>query len=151
MEETPTVAGHVFAVLLAYGISLPMLVYPIWSVVMARRARRWPRAPGEVLECATQHDEGTTVGVRYRYVVDGKWRTGTRVRFGGPIVCYRERSVAKLVARYQPGATIAVAYDPGKPQRSTLETTLDWFDILLLFLFGLAMAIPWTLHLGGLL
>jgi hypothetical protein len=149
MDAASVVPSQVIGILVAFGASLLLMGLPVWLFRWAVRARRWPRAPGTVLESGSSIDEGTTVEVSYEYLVDGRRLTGKRVRFGGPTIYYRRRSAVRALARYPAGAEVSVAFDPRKPERATLETDFDWWGWTPAILLGLTIAISWTLHLCG--
>jgi hypothetical protein len=96
---------------------------------------RWPKTEGAVLESGVvtklEHAVGErgsrrywTVTVRYRYVVDGKEFVGERLSSRPPERRFDNDSppaeFVRLAARYQPGATIDVYFNPRRPEEAFL-------------------------------
>lgn len=91
-----------------------------------RASRDWPSTAGTV-EAAdvTMRSEGNEnkrfgAQVRYRYEVAGRAYTGERVSFESGLSPVRGLAEA-AVARYAPGSTVRVFYDPARPDRAVLE------------------------------
>jgi hypothetical protein len=110
--------------------------YSIYAGLKNRRLSReselWPTAGGTVLSSEvtkrTYRDpkQRTTTTyyaplVRYQYRVGGTDQECTVIRFGD-LESGDVKSAEAFVAKYPPGATVAVRYDPQQPSRATLET-----------------------------
>src|SRR3954468_13282652 len=117
-------------------VALVGLVGALWAGLAWRRARglveaaqRWLDAPGKVLAAGAElRGGGATTArnayyvplIRYTYVVNGREREGSRLRFG--LTTARTRGGAKkMLASYPVGAAIQVRYDPENPDQSVLE------------------------------
>lgn len=120
-----------FALCLAAG-----LLVSCWGVDLIRLAlasRGWPSAPGEVVSSEVERNFETGpdrsdlptyhARVVYRYCVDGRWYTGSRVWFGeyGSAI---GGLAARVAARYPVGARVAVHYHPDRPGLAVLEPGL---------------------------
>jgi hypothetical protein len=96
---------------------------------LTEAAQRWLDAPGKVLAASAERRGGGSATsrnayyaplIRYAYVVNGREREGSRLRFG--LTTARSRGGAeKLLAPYPVGAAIKVRYDPENPDQSVLE------------------------------
>ncbi len=120
------------------SVGLPVLVFALFGGFLMRRfgqaqARRraaqgWLRTHGVVVTSELQRlDNSDSVDfsprVSYSYTVGGQQYVGATIRAGedrlGPL--HTKRSASAVVARYPPGARVAVFYDPNDPSRSALE------------------------------
>jgi hypothetical protein len=116
-------------------VALVGLVGGLWSGLVHRRAsaqraasERWLNAPGRIVAAEVRRGGGTTSShyayyvpaVRYTYVVNGREREGTRLRFGMPSA-RSPGGVQAMLRPYPPGATVQVRYDPDNPDQSVLE------------------------------
>jgi len=78
--------------------------------------------------------------VRYQYVVDHKTFDSRRLSPMNKTACYRDKQVAAAVfERMQPGATIAIRYDPVHPAKAIVY--LDDLDVGDVVLVGLILAL----------
>lgn len=59
--------------------------------------------------------------VRYRYRVDGRSYEGTRLYFAGLPMATDSDGARGMLAGLAPGRTVAVAYDPARPERAVLR------------------------------
>ena len=115
-------------------VALIGLVGMLWGGLAHRSARaavaaaeRWPSAPGKILATEPQRRGGSSGRnqyyvplVRYSYVVNGREREGSRLRFG--YTSARSRGGAEaMLAPYPVGAEVKVRYDPDNPDQSVLE------------------------------
>jgi hypothetical protein len=117
-------------------IALVGAIGALWSGLAHRRARalvdaaaRWPDAPGKVVgtDVEQRGSSSTTTGstyyvplVRYTYVVNGREREGSRLRFGLTTARTR-RGAEAMLAPYPAGTAVKVRYDPDNPDQSVLE------------------------------
>ena len=96
---------------------------------MARRqqARHWPQVQGEVrharLEAVAAGNGGVCFRLRvsYRYFVDGNALLGDRIRFGAEELFDSLWEAESVLTRYEAGKTIAVRYDPRRPEEAVLD------------------------------
>lgn len=115
------------------------------AVRRAKAASTWPSAAATVLSTEVVVEEsGDTVEsgttwynpvVRYSYVVSGRQLQGSRLRFGNPRSARRSKSEA-AITKYVAGSSIAVRYNPEKPEDSVLETSRPSPIYLILAIFG---------------
>jgi len=100
------------------------------SRAQVEAARRWLDAPGKVLSTDIQQRGGGSASrrtayyyfplIHYSYVVNGRERQGSRLRFG--LTSTRSRAgAAQILAPWPVGAAIQVRYDPDDPDQSVLE------------------------------
>lgn len=114
-------------------VALIGLVGALWAGRGHRRARalieaseRWLDAPGKVIASQVEMrgvrgESGYYVPlVRYAYVVNGREREGSRLRFGMTTARSR-RGAEAMLAPYPAGADVKVRYDPDNPDQSALE------------------------------
>ncbi len=90
----------------------------------------WPTAPGEVVESRV---EPVTVSgmagdiarwqpiITYTYEVDGQMYTNDAVTFREGHTFNAQAEAEAVTARYAPGQSVEVAYQPGDPQNAVLE------------------------------
>lgn len=116
--EMGAAIGAILAIVVAGAV-------PVWQ---GRRARGWPTAPGRVIVSETYRttefsfdgDPPWHVRVVYEYEVAGRAYRGERIRFGAHT--YGMRRNAEWAAGRDPlGQPVRVRYQPGRPERSTLE------------------------------
>ena len=115
-------------------VALIGLVGALWAGLAHRRAsalveaaQRWRDAPGKVVASQVDRRGGASARnayyaalVSYTYVVNGRERAGSRLRFGTARA--RSRAAAeKLLAPYPAGVEVKVRYDPDNPDQSVLE------------------------------
>lgn len=117
---------------IAAGVCLFVVANLVYALLKARRrivgAGNWPRVTGTVVTAsvsapkAAGGGEGATatVEVRYRYRVGDTDYEGKRIRFGSPARMAAMAADA-IAARYPPGATIDVFYNPKTPSQAVLE------------------------------
>jgi hypothetical protein len=130
---------HLLCALFA-AVGVALLVAGLRDVWRAARSRRWPTASGAVVSAEElQHqrqlpDEaggGTRIHyearIHYEYTV-GRVHIGSTVVRLGPTETSNEAKVQATLARYLPGQTVQVAYNPGDPTESVLEPGLHPLD-----------------------
>jgi hypothetical protein len=115
--------------------ALVALAHGVWMAWVATSSRGWPTAPGQILEARVESrriapadlgvPEKHRAAVRYRYTVHGEDFEGTRVSFGDFIWTQFRLSAARLVAELDPGAVVAVYYDPSQPKRAVLRPGIN--------------------------
>jgi hypothetical protein len=140
-----------------YGYLAPIIImgsptaYMWWLLVMGRRSKRWPTAPGVVLESKFAAGSKINTGIhrfRYEYRVNGERYTGDRVCFGYAI-SNGAFDVRRAVSRYPPGRQVEVRYHPWRPSLSTLEPRMSglvwmWLILGTLIMFNVfAAAVGW--------
>lgn len=121
----------VCAVFAAVGFAL--LVAGLRDVWRTARSRRWPTAPGTVVSTEElQHrrrvpsDTGSGVRIHYEARVHYEYTVG-QVHIGSTVVrlgtseTSSEAHAQTTLARYLPGQSIQVAYNPQDPTESVLE------------------------------
>jgi hypothetical protein len=119
-----------------------------WAIIArARRTQAWPATTGTVTHSAVA-DADSIPDIRFRYAVDGVDHEGTYAFPAGTQPS--QELTATYLAKYPPGALVAVHYDPAQPERATLEPGLgrgDW----LIFALGLVGTVFGALFLllGG--
>lgn len=153
---------HFFcAVFAAVGVGL--LVAGLRDAWKSSRTQKWPRAQGTVVSTEElQHQRpvpeesggGTRIHyearIHYEYSV-GRVHIGSTVVRLGPTETSNEKQVQATLARYLPGQTVQVAYNPQDPTESVLETGLHPLDftraiigvILLVLAFSMELIARW--------
>jgi hypothetical protein len=145
------------------AVGLALLVAGLRDAARAARTRRWPRAEGKVvsaeeLQRERQLPEESGGGTRthyearihYEYTV-GRVHIGSTVVRLGPTETSNEKQVQATLARYLPGQTVQVAYNPKDPTESVLEPGLHALDftralvglILLVLAFSMELIARW--------
>jgi hypothetical protein len=144
-------AGHVLYAdnnvpLFAFALPIIVLVGGVFCVgeyVRTRRlasaSLRWPTASGKITRCGvieevieekTEHDNRpTTTRMRHRYQVDLRYAyrvgkrdfNGTEIDWGGTMISGLREVAEKTAARYHPGQSVKVYYDPDQPGQAVLE------------------------------
>jgi hypothetical protein len=117
----------------AGGIGL--LLFGIWLIVSQAdqlaqwgAVRTWPSTNGVVVASRVAGERAYHPEIVYQYAVNGTtYKDSTSFdtpSFGGRSV---KREVAEtIVAKFPPGTTVAVHYDPNHPTRSLLRISPDW-------------------------
>jgi len=110
-----------------------VVVVGLAIMMQSARSREWPTAEGRVLWSGIdtiKGDESTTyrAAARYTYTVNDVRYEGGRVSFdiGGGAWDH----AAKDAARYAPGTTVTVYYNPSKPSRAVLEPGMSMAGLL---------------------
>jgi hypothetical protein len=153
---------HIFCAVFA-AVGLGLLVAGLHDAWKSSRTRQWPRAEGKVVSAEElQHQRqlpedvggGTRIHyearIHYEYSV-GRVHIGSTVVRLGPTETSNERHVQSTLARYLPGQTVQVAYNPKDPTESVLETGLRPLDftravvgvILLVLAFSMEFVARW--------
>ena len=114
------------------GICLLMVANFIYALIKARRqgaaGRLWSRTSGKIATCNVSRlpvpgkgdETTTTVDLRYQYRLDDEDFEGSRIRFGGH-AGLSALAADEIAAKYPPGATVDVYYDPKAPGHAVLE------------------------------
>ena len=95
---------------------------------MVRRwmALRWPQAHAEIRyarleEMPAQGGVSFRLQLSYRYEVAGRSLLGNRVRFGAEESFDTLWEAESVLARYEPGRTVLVRYNPRRPEEAVLD------------------------------
>lgn len=131
-------------VVLAVVFTLVGAAVTAWGVVDYRRAqasRNWPTANGRVQYAtvetrSSRNDSGTSsttfqARIIYGYEIGGQTLRSERVSFG-EVSTSDPADAEEIVARYQPGTTVTVYYDPQNPELAVLEPGVSLGNYLLL-------------------
>lgn len=116
---------------------------------LGRQSLRWLRTDGvvESAEMKTQRPGDASSTPAYGATVSYEYRAGA-VNYTGTRLCYGDYAsgggahAGDIIARYPPGAKVAVFYDPRDPERAVLEPGVHagvWIPIgvgTLFLLFG---------------
>ena len=98
---------------------------------------RWPVTPGRVT--ASQSAEKSRgiieVSVDYEYILAGRVRRG-RMSMSTP----RREAADSVAAVFPVGREVAVGYDPGNPDQSTLRPRIKWWSLVLTLAGAVLMA-----------
>ncbi len=128
--------------------------YTYWQ---AHTSRRWPTTSGTVTHAQVQMSvqmrhswlhglftgkaaETHFVVVQYIYRVGGKTYEGYRASPKGTLTFGNRAAAEAALARYAPGKTVEVHYNPQRPEVATLETDTPPLAPLVLGVFMGAMA-----------
>ena len=92
--------------------------------------------------------------VQYQYVIDGRTYLGNRITFGNQVGYGWTNMAQKQVDLYQPGANVAVFYDPNEPGMAVLErtggaSTKIYWGIAILMLVILVTSVAFTSGMNG--
>ena len=119
----------IFVALLGLGGALWAGLAHVRARGQVEAAKRWLDVPGKVLSTNVEQRGSMGSGrnsryyvpqIRYSYVVNGRERQGSRLRFGLPSA--RTRGGAEqMLAAWPVGGAIKVRYDPDDPDQSVLE------------------------------
>ncbi|MGY3424911.1 hypothetical protein ACVWZW_005386 [Bradyrhizobium sp. F1.13.4] len=106
---------------------------------LASASLRWPTASGRVIHCdvieeiveeKTEHDNRPTtsklvpryqVDLRYAYRVGKRDFIGTEVDWNGTMISGLREVAEEGAAKYRPGKSVKVYYDPDRPGQAVLE------------------------------
>jgi len=144
-------AGHVLYAdkgvpLFAFAVPIIVLVGGVFLAAdyirtrrLASASLRWPTATGRVTHCEvieeiveekTEHDNRPTtsklvhryqVDLRYAYRVGKRDFIGTEVDWNGTMISSLREVAAEAAAKYRPGQSVQVYYDPDQPGQAVLE------------------------------
>jgi hypothetical protein len=111
------------------------------------QARRWPATTGQVLDVGLRYHRARRGGylpeVRYRYAVGGQELVGSRLRFGGRTLL-SERAAKAALRGAQPGAEVAVHYNPQDPREAVLQPGVSIGDVVWLAAGLIALGIGFS-------
>jgi hypothetical protein len=112
-------------------------VFALKGVSLTRQGRvsaRWPVASGRILEVRGEvklvennndrrHRDDAFFGatVKYAYQVNGRDYFSTRLYAGRPVFGGSPKIAQDIIAKYPPGASISVFYNPANPAEAMLE------------------------------
>lgn len=146
-----SLAGHVLYAdngvpLFAFALPIIVLVGGVFCVGEYVRTRQlasaslhWPTTSGKITRCGvieevieekTEHDNRpTTTRMRHRYQVDLRYAyrvgkrdfNGTEIDWGGTMISGLREVAEKTAAKYHPGQSVKVYYDPDQPGQAVLE------------------------------
>jgi hypothetical protein len=104
-------------------------------------ARHWETATGQVVGSAVREvSNGYMPEVSYTYEVAGRGYASDRLRPGGTPMLNSQTKAAALAAAFPEGSTVAVRYDPARPDRPAIDLTPMSYWILPLRVFaGMAL------------
>lgn len=139
-------------------IGLAMLLFGIYFIFLGDEVGRWPSTEGTIVDTririwspvrATfeeQRLKGDTKEyypeIEYQWTVDGVTYDGRRYKIGTTHRTYRDRDDAREAARrFIAGAPITVYYDPHAPSQAVIDTSKDWFALLVPSVLGLLFLI----------
>jgi hypothetical protein len=135
----PLCLGGIFA---AVGIGL--VVFGLRERKKAKATETWPTANGSILssrldqQTRTERNQGRTYTrtsytpiIEYTYTAGGQTYQGSRI-FPDASMSYDHGTAQGIVNRYQPGAPVAVHYDPGDPAQAVLETKAKGGNLFLI-------------------
>ncbi|GAB4199070.1 MAG: hypothetical protein OHK0022_19020 [Roseiflexaceae bacterium] len=128
---------------------LPLALLAFWLGSRAwagfrrvHQARDWPVVPGRIVRSEVQEVmvrvrrntsiNTTRTALRYRprviyqYVVGGVPHQGERLHFGDTTLSSDTAAANRIVARFQPSATVSVYYNPADPSDAVLERRVGW-------------------------
>jgi hypothetical protein len=144
-------AGHVLYAdkgvpLFAFAVPIIVLVGGVFLAAdyvrtrrLASASLRWPTAAGRVTHCdvieeiveeKTEHDNRPTtsklvhryqVDLRYAYRVGKRDFIGTEVDWNGTMISGLREVAEEGAAKYRPGKSVKVYYDPDQPGQAVLE------------------------------
>jgi hypothetical protein len=145
-----SLAGHVLYTnkgvpLFAFALPIIVLVGGVFCVAEYVRTRRlasaslrWPTAAGRVTRCdvieeiieeKSDDDKSRSsklqhryqVDLRYAYRVDKRDFIGTEVDWNGTMISGLREVAEEAAAKYRPGKSVQVYYDPDQPGQAVLE------------------------------
>lgn len=105
-------------------IILVVFPYLIWQaykkLLLSKASAAWPTTPGMVTAAErTKLAWRTQPRVTFRYEIDGKAYTSTKVTFADAVPA---RETEPILSRYQPNQPVVVHYHPEDPAIGVLET-----------------------------
>lgn len=127
---------------LAGGIALA--VWGFMNLSTAMKSNRWPMVEGTITSSRvvrkvehytdSDHHRRTRIvyrpQVRYRYAVDARTFSGSRITMADYSSSSRHRA-RKICARYPAGGICRVFYDPDKPGEAVLKAGITFGTVLL--------------------
>ncbi len=147
-EDDPTVmVVFKLACGVAMTVAVPFLAYfTIKNFVAASRSNSWPSAQGTItrFDIDTFDRKGRPFyrpNVQYRFTVDGKDFSGSRLAFHG-IDSPNRSDIEEIGVKYAAGTQHAVYYDGVDPTQSVIERGTHW-------LVYVALLIPVVLAIVG--
>ena len=114
-----------------------------WTALSrARASRAWQTTHGVVTAVSLRRVSGKTpyheVQVAYDYWVDGDRYSGRRRLFTSwPVFSQPRKQADETAARYAPGTSVTVRYDPSDPGEAVIEPRVDRWEMGLNFGIGL--------------
>lgn len=115
-----------FGAVLFLFFGLLLTPWMLWSRYRVEAMRTWPTVKAVVVSADVRQVHHKNEGYRYRheisyrYTVEGTGYTGSQVSYGGRPPEWTTESQARETLP-QPGAAIAVSYNPRDPQDSVIQ------------------------------
>jgi hypothetical protein len=94
-----------------------------------KASQAWPSAPGRVTGSGVEESSGSEGGtvyraaVHYAYTVGGQEYQNNRRVFGDSVSSSNRGAAERTAARFVPGSSVPVYYNPANPQDAVLERT----------------------------
>ena len=124
-----------------FAAGFGLLAYGIYELQGALASRGWPQTEGSIIAASINKrshrdsDHRTRIAyfpqVRYRYLVNGRPYTSTRIEFGMGESGGRQEWAQKVVNRYPLGKNVVVHYKSQDPSYAVLEVGLSWRSLAL--------------------
>ncbi|WP_313032130.1 DUF3592 domain-containing protein [Massilia alkalitolerans] len=120
-------------------LALPLGFFTFTMCMDKLASTSWPAAQAEVstIDIRKRVKSGAwCIELRYHYRVGDHRFSSTRLSLTTKVACYRDKQVANaLFRRFQPGAGIAIRYDPSDPETSIVYLDdVDFSDFIFLIL-----------------
>lgn len=116
------------------------------------QARHWPSVQGRIAGSIVRSNSGGTSmpEVSYTYVINGVGYASDRINPGGTPSFRTPAKAMAVAARYTPGDTVHVRYDPSRPERPAIELALMTQWVLpLRILAGVALVVAVAIAVTG--
>lgn len=147
-------AGYPNPIALGWVVAALVVLLGVRQFRLGLRTRRWPTARGELVASRVRSSSSQRGGtsyhpkVRYQYDVDGTTYVSTSIGLnGGP--SFNARSEAQSwLEDLRRRNSIAVHYDPGRPDRSVLEPSGVTAGLFLLLVGLLGVAVLYNVTTG---
>ena len=129
--------------------------YGLRTLKLAKQSKSWPSVTGNIVGCLigsyeTTSDPTTSVTlyvpeVEYEYQVEGATLRSNRIKFGGVSKQTELIKAQTMADQYQVGSQVKVFFNPKKPSQCTLDQTVSFAGIVVLFSIGSLLMICGTI------
>lgn len=130
-------------------IGVIVTIIGVFTLKNSLEAKKWPTTKGKITSSSVseerkydssskRHKTEYRANIRYSYNVNGRSYYNDRIFFGA--VNLSRSTAEKYTRKYPKGINVIVYYNPEKPEKSVLETSIGFRNLLTLII-GIAIMI----------
>jgi hypothetical protein len=112
----------------AHLVLLMIIFLGFWRYYFGIKSKSWPVTDGVIISGKSEYHanpsavNGYIPNIEYRYKVNDKNYTSTRINFSLNESAGNKANAANILNKYRNGSEVKVYYNPNKPEQSVIET-----------------------------